>query len=116
LIHRGAYGPTNHEGEALMHRFPRKLAVALTGLALVAGACGGGGGDKSASAGAATKDPITIGGIFALSGPTSDAGAPYADGVKAYVDYLNTQGGGVEGHKVNFPNQDYKYEVPLAES
>ena len=96
-----------------MHRFPRKLAVALAGLALVAGACGGGGGEKNASA--ATKDPITVGGIFDLSGPTSDVGVPYANGIKAYVDYLNGHGG-VEGHKVNFPNQDYKYEVPLAES
>lgn len=98
-----------------MHRFPRNLAVALAGLAVVAGACGGGGGDKSASGAEATKEAITIGGIFTLSGPTSDAGAPYAEGVKAYVEYLNGQGG-VEGHKVNFPNQDYKYEVPLAES
>jgi branched-chain amino acid transport system substrate-binding protein len=100
-----------------MHRFPRTPAVALAALALVAGACGGGGGDdKSGSAAkGATKEAITVGGIFALSGPTSDAGAPYAEGVKAYVEYLNGEGG-VEGHKVNFPNQDYKYEVPLAES
>ena len=97
-----------------MHRFPRKLAVVIAGLALVAGACGGGGSDTKGGEAAAAA-PITIGGIFTLSGPTSDAGAPYAEGVKAYVEYLNGQGG-VEGHKVNFPNRDYKYEVPLAES
>lgn len=104
-----------------MHRFPKKLAVVFLGLALIGGACGGdddessdGGSSESTSA-EAKKDPITVGAIFDLSGPTSDVGTPYAEGIKAYVDYLN-KNGGLEGHQVNFPNQDYKYQVPNAET
>ena len=68
-----------------------------------------GGADK-----AATEGPIKIGGVFDLTGPTSGPGTPYADGVKAFVDWKN-QNGGVNGRKLELISQDYAYKVPQAE-
>jgi branched-chain amino acid transport system substrate-binding protein len=57
---------------------------------------------------------IKIGGIFALTGPTSDVGVPYSEGVKAYVSYINARGG-VKGRKIDFVSQDYAYNVARGE-
>jgi branched-chain amino acid transport system substrate-binding protein len=57
---------------------------------------------------------IKIGGIFALTGPTSDVGVPYSEGVKAYVSYVNAHGG-VKGRKIDFVSQDYAYNVARGE-
>src|SRR5687768_9132759 len=65
---------------------------------------GGGGGDG----------PIKIGGIFDLSGPTSDVGVAYADGVKDRAEQVNAEGG-VEGREIELISDDYAYEVPQAE-
>ncbi len=79
------------------------VAVVLT-LALSAGAQG----RTEAAA------QIKIGGIFALTGPTSDVGVPYSEGVKAYVSYINARGG-VKGRKIDFVSQDYAYNVARGE-
>jgi branched-chain amino acid transport system substrate-binding protein len=77
-------------------------------LGLVAIGCGdddgGGGGDG----------PIKIGGIFDLTGPTSDVGVAYADGIKDRVEQANAEGG-VEGRNIELISDDYAYEVPQAE-
>jgi branched-chain amino acid transport system substrate-binding protein len=65
---------------------------------------GGGGGDG----------PIKVGGIFDLSGPTSDVGVAYADGIKDRVEQVNAEGG-IEGRKIELISDDYAYEVPQAE-
>lgn len=98
-----------------MHRFSRRLAVFASVIALVAVACGGG-DDKSDSKGgaAATKEPIKIGAIFDQSGPTSDVGKPYSEGIADYIDYRNSQGG-VDGHKIELSSADFGYKVPNAE-
>lgn len=57
---------------------------------------------------------IKIGGIFALTGPTSDVGVPYSEGVKAYVSHINSRGG-VKGRKIDFISQDYAYNVARGE-
>ncbi len=57
---------------------------------------------------------IKIGGIFALTGPTSDVGVPYAEGVKAYVNYLNARRG-IKGRRIEFISQDYAYNVARGE-
>jgi branched-chain amino acid transport system substrate-binding protein len=98
-----------------MHRYPRLLSIFL-GLSLVAAACGGGGGggNEGAQGGETKKDPITVGAVFDLSGPTSDVGQPYAQGIKDYVEFKNSKGG-LDGHEVKLLSQDYKYQVPQAE-
>ncbi len=68
----------------------------------------------SAATPAAAKPPIKIGGIFDLTGGTSDVGAPYADGVKDFVAYINEKGG-VNGRKIDLIGIDYAYKIPQAE-
>jgi branched-chain amino acid transport system substrate-binding protein len=75
------------------------LAVVLT---LVA--CGGGGGGEA----------IKVGAIFDLTGPTSDVGTPYADGLKDYVAWKNAEGG-VDGRDIELISADYAYAVDQAE-
>jgi branched-chain amino acid transport system substrate-binding protein len=78
------------------------LAVMIASLILVA--CGS----------AAPKNPIKVGAIFDLTGATADVSTPYSEGVKAYVDWINAQGG-VEGHPIELTSADYAYKVDVAE-
>jgi branched-chain amino acid transport system substrate-binding protein len=84
----------------------RKSLVFLVLLTIVVAACGPGGGGASG--------PIKVGAIFDLTGATSDVGTPYAEGVKAYVDWLNTKGG-INGRQIDLISADYGYKVPNAE-
>lgn len=59
--------------------------------------------------------PIKIGAIHDLSGPTSDIGTPYANGIRDYVKFLN-ENGGVAGREIDLLSQDYAYAVDQAES
>lgn len=65
--------------------------------------------------GEATGEPITVGAVFDLSGATGDVGTPYAEGVIAYVEWLNNNGG-VEGRPIELLSQDYAYNVETAEN
>lgn len=56
---------------------------------------------------------IKIGLISDLSGPTSDVGRPYADGVRHCVEYLNKQGG-IAGQPIALIQVDYAYNVQQA--
>lgn len=60
------------------------------------------------------EDVILIGAIFALTGPTSDVGALYAEGVRDYVGWTNRQGG-INGMPLELLFQDYGYRVDRAE-
>lgn len=62
---------------------------------------------------ATAADTIVIGHIADLTGPTSAVGKPYADGVQAYADWLNSHGG-VNGKKVKLLRSDYAYKIPEA--
>ena len=77
----------------------RKLCGIILVLLLSLAGCGG------------QVETIRIGGIFDLTGPTSDVGVPYADGVRDYIDYVNAQGG-INGRPVELIYEDYAYEVP----
>ena len=56
---------------------------------------------------------IKIGVLSDLSGPTSDVGRPYADGIRHCVEHLNQQGG-IAGQKVELLQVDYAYNVQQA--
>jgi branched-chain amino acid transport system substrate-binding protein len=62
----------------------------------------------------AQGDSIRVGAIFDLSGLTSDVGTPYAEGVQAYVEWINSNGG-VAGSAIDLLWEDYAYDVPTAE-
>lgn len=84
------------------------LSIGVLTTALLAG-CGGGG--ESESGGAA---PIKVGAIFDLTGPTSDVGTAFSEGIRDYVEWDNQQGG-IAGRPVDLIFQDYGYKVDVAE-
>ena len=83
-------------------------------LMLILAACGQTPAAQPTAAPAATDEPIRIGAIFDMTGPTSDAGKFYSKGIIAYVDWKNTQGG-VKGRKLELLYADYAYQPPKAE-
>jgi branched-chain amino acid transport system substrate-binding protein len=60
------------------------------------------------------ESPIRIGAIFDRSGPTSDVGVPYSDGIRAFVDFTNANGG-IRGRKIELIAQDTSYNVARSE-
>ncbi len=92
-----------------------RLMAMLVTCALLAAACGGGtGGAGGGGGGTAAKSPVKVGGIFDLTGATSDVGAPYADGIKDFVAFIN-ENGGAGGHQIQLISDDYAYAIPRAE-
>ena len=98
-----------------------KTTATLAVLALGLAACGG--DDEGADAGAeadsdagaqADGEPILIGSLADLSGPTSDVGTPYSEGVRGYVEWRNEQGG-IAGRPIELLWEDYQYDVGVAE-
>ncbi len=80
----------------------------LVVLALVVAAC------RPQQEQAGDTGPIKIGAIFDLTGPTSDVGTPYAEGIKGYVEWLNANGG-INGRQIELLSSDYGYKVDVAE-
>ena len=65
--------------------------------------------------GQAVAQEVKVGGIFDLTGITSDVGKPYAQGVRDYVALTNSRGG-VNGKKIKLIDVDYGYKIPEAVS
>ncbi|HVS62162.1 MAG TPA: ABC transporter substrate-binding protein [Thermoanaerobaculia bacterium] len=84
--------------------------VLLPMLALALVGCGGGDGEAADPSSA----PIKVGAVFDLTGPTSDVGTTYSEGIRGYVDWLN-QRGGIDGRPIELLYQDYAYKVDQAE-
>lgn len=82
-------------------------------LLLVLGACSE---EKVAVSGDVAKGgrTVVIGGLFDITGATGDVGTPYAEGEKAYFDYLKSKGG-VEGLNIVLNGKDYAYAIPEAQ-
>jgi ABC-type branched-subunit amino acid transport system substrate-binding protein len=84
---------------------PWRLVAVLGAAAILAGACSNastgsssGGGGKRQTQGI-TKSEIRIGGLAALTGPLGNQYSGIFDGVQAYFDMVNAQGG-VNGRKL----------------
>jgi branched-chain amino acid transport system substrate-binding protein len=92
--------------------FKRTALAALIAAATLLVACGGGEDKPAASAAekAAEVMPIKIGAMIDLSGPTSEVGNPYADGIKACVQYLNDSGG-IAGRPLELLLEDTGYKA-----
>jgi branched-chain amino acid transport system substrate-binding protein len=82
----------------------RHLGSLTAALALLLGAC------SKPTAGRG----IVLGLLADLTGPTADVSRPYHEGMLAYIDQLNAQGG-VQGHQLRALAEDYGYKVPTAE-
>ncbi|GGK24139.1 hypothetical protein GCM10010965_16130 [Caldalkalibacillus thermarum] len=91
------------------------LGMIVLAAVLLLAACGGQettGSDSGGSDGG-SGEVVRIGGIFDITGATGDVGEPYAQGAKAYFEYVNEQGG-LDGKEVKLYDIDYAYEVPQA--
>ncbi len=62
---------------------------------------------------AQAAEPIIIGGVIDITGPTNTIGPYVSAGVNDYVKLINSRGG-VDGHKIVLYERDHKYKVPLA--
>ena len=93
----------------MKHSRHLSLAALAAVAAMTLAACGGGG-----AASADSDEPIPIGVIADLSGATGDVGTPYNEGMLAYVEHVNANGG-IEGREIEAISNDYAYEVPQAE-
>src|SRR2546427_10000130 len=67
----------------------------------------------AAAGGAQAQQEIKVGGIFDLTGITSDVGKPYAQGVRDAVAWTN-ENGGINGKKIRLLDVDYGYKIPEA--
>ncbi len=63
----------------------------------------------------AQAQEVKVGGIFDLTGITSDVGKPYAQGVRDCVANANAAGG-VNGKQIKLIDVDYGYKIPEAAS
>ncbi|WP_406198788.1 substrate-binding domain-containing protein [Kitasatospora sp. NBC_01560] len=64
------------------------------------GAAGGGG------SGAGTKNPVKVGLVYSKTGPLAAYGKQYLDGFKAGLAYATKGTGAVDGHRIEFEEQD----------
>ncbi len=62
---------------------------------------------------AMAQKAISLGHLADYSGPTSDVGTPFGQGVADAFAYVN-KNGGIGGAKVNLDTVDYGYQVPRA--
>jgi branched-chain amino acid transport system substrate-binding protein len=86
-----------------------RIGAALTLALVLALSLAGGAYSRS------EQDTIRIGAIFDRSGPTSDVGVPYSDGINAYITFVNSTGG-VRGRKIQVVSQDTSYNVARSEA
>jgi branched-chain amino acid transport system substrate-binding protein len=99
-----------YKGDFYPMRNLKRMMILAIAIVMLFGASG-----LDTSVVAQDGEPIPIGAIFDLTGPTSDVGQFYADGQVAYVDWLNANGG-IEGHPIELFSQDYAYNVETAEN
>jgi len=66
-------------------------------------------------AGSAVGEPLKVGGIFDMTGPTSPIGVPFANGAAEYFSYVNKQGG-INGQKIELISIDYAYDIQKSAS
>jgi ABC-type branched-subunit amino acid transport system substrate-binding protein len=86
----------------------------LSGCASSSSSTGNAGGIKAGPGVDVNKKTITLGILSPYSGPVADpVGIPLANGVKAYFDHLNDNGG-INGYKVNFLEEDTQYNPQIA--
>jgi branched-chain amino acid transport system substrate-binding protein len=64
---------------------------------------------------AEAQGEIKVGGLFDLTGITSDVGKPYAQGVQDGAAWVNANGG-INGKKIRLVSVDYGYKIPEAVS
>ncbi|MBW8269924.1 ABC transporter substrate-binding protein [Caldovatus aquaticus] len=62
----------------------------------------------------AAAQPIPVGHLMDNSGPTSDVGVPYGQGVADALAWVNATRNGINGRRLNVLGFDYGYQAPRA--
>lgn len=62
---------------------------------------------------ARAAEPIPVGHLAAYTGPTSDVGKVYGQGIEDAIAYINAHGG-IDGRMINKDTVDYSYAAPRA--
>lgn len=70
-------------------------------------------GDSGSNSDSGESRKVVVGGLFDLTGATSDVGAPFANGVEAYGEYYKMKP--VEGLDIELTARDYGYAIPEAQ-
>lgn len=60
-----------------------------------------------------SQETLKVGGLFDLTGVTSEVGKPFAQGVRDAVNWVNEQGG-INGKQIELVPVDYSYKIPQA--
>src|SRR4051812_11630040 len=97
----------------------RNVVAAVAAMALVFAACGGSSKKADTATGGTTaakptKSAIQVGLFCDRSGATQLIGVNLCPGFLDYIDYVNTQKGGVDGHPISVIDVDHGYQVPPA--
>ena len=108
----GHPGCSGHADRLVWGRWAREAgapgtAVALISVVLIVSSCtntSSPSGSGGAGAPGVTSDSITVGSIANVTGPLSSDFAPIVNGVEAYFDMVNAQGG-VDGRKLHLAYQ-----------
>ncbi|MEF2145747.1 MAG: ABC transporter substrate-binding protein [Desulfovibrionaceae bacterium] len=103
-----------------MKSLTKWMALAITMIAAVALLAGCGGGEEkptaakdaaeTTAAAPVQAEPIKVGAMIDLSGPTSEVGNPYAEGLKACATYINDNGG-IAGRPLELLLEDTGYKA-----
>jgi len=102
-----------HLARSSRARHARSSALLLCAVALIAAACSSTNGNNSGSAAGIPAGPITVGGIYPLSGPYAAYGKSEEAGTAGLIDYLNSKGG-IDGHKLKFISLNDQLDPTIA--
>ncbi|MFI6846892.1 substrate-binding domain-containing protein [Kitasatospora sp. NBC_00085] len=84
----------------------RRLAAIAACALLAAGCAKAGTAGTTAADGGGSKGPVKVGLVYSRTGPLAAYGKQYLEGFKAGLNYATKGTGAVDGHKIEFEEQD----------
>ncbi|MFF9644555.1 substrate-binding domain-containing protein [Kitasatospora aureofaciens] len=93
-------------GAALTGGPARKLAAVAACALLAAGCAEAGTAGTASESGGGAKTPVKVGLVYSRTGPLAAYGKQYLDGFKAGLSYATKGTGEVDGHRIEFEEQD----------
>ncbi|MFE0463612.1 substrate-binding domain-containing protein [Kitasatospora sp. NPDC058965] len=97
--------PVRSTAPARARRLGRRTAVLAAAGLLVAGCAKAGTAGAASDAGGA-KEPVKVGLVYSKTGPLAAYGKQYLAGFKAGLDYATKGTDAVDGHRIEFTEQD----------
>ncbi|MFE6055518.1 substrate-binding domain-containing protein [Kitasatospora sp. NPDC056446] len=85
---------------------PARRFAALAACVLLAAGCAKAGTAGTSTADGGAKGPVKVGLVYSKTGPLAAYGKQYLDGFKAGLSYATKGTGAVDGHRIEFEEQD----------